>query len=92
MTELWNKRTDEYGGSLENRMRFPLNLIKQVREKCGEDFPILFKFTLTHEIPGGRTIGEGLKIAKMLEEAGVDALHVDRGCFEVWAQAHSNCL
>jgi 2-enoate reductase len=84
MTELWNKRTDEYGGSLENRMRFPLNLIKQVREKCGEDFPILFKFTLTHEIPGGRTIGEGLKIAKMLEEAGVDALHVDRGCFEVW--------
>ena len=61
-----------------------MNLIKQVREKCGEDFPILFKFTLTHEIPGGRTIGEGLKIAKMLEEAGVDALHVDRGCFEVW--------
>jgi len=84
MSELWNKRDDEYGGSLENRMRFPLNLIKQVKEKCGDDFPILFKFTLTHLIVGGRTIEEGLKIAKMLEEAGVAGLHVDQGCFEVW--------
>lgn len=84
MTPLWNKREDEYGGSLENRMRFPLNLIKQVKAKCGEDFPIMFKFTLTHMIEGGRTIEEGLKVAKMLEEAGVAELHVDQGCFEVW--------
>ena len=84
MCELWNKRDDEYGGSLENRMRFPLNLIKKVKEKCGDDFPILFKYTLTHLIEGGRTIEEGLKIAKMLEEAGVSQLHVDVGCFEVW--------
>src|SRR5690554_4188864 len=84
MSELWNKRDDEYGGSLENRMRFPLNLIKQVKAKCGDDFPILFKYTLTHFIEGGRTIEEGLKIAKMLEEAGVAELHVDQGCFEVW--------
>jgi 2-enoate reductase len=84
MCSLWNKRTDEYGGSLENRMRFPLNLIKKVKEKCGDDFPILFKFTLSHFIEGGRTIEEGMKIAKMLEEAGVNALHVDQGCFEVW--------
>jgi 2-enoate reductase len=84
MSELWNKRTDEYGGSLENRMRFPLNLIKQVKAKCGDDFPLFFKFTLTHLIEGGRTIEEGLQIAKMLEAAGVSALHVDQGCFEVW--------
>ena len=84
MCPLWNQREDEYGGSLENRMRFPLNLIKQVKTKCGEDFPILFKFTVAHGIEGGRTIEEGLKIAKMLEEAGVSELHVDQGCFEVW--------
>ncbi len=84
MCDLWNKRDDEYGGSLENRMRFPLNLVKQVQAKCGKDFPILFKFTLTHLIEGGRTIEEGLEIAKMLEAAGVAELHVDQGCFEVW--------
>lgn len=84
MCELWNKRDDEYGGSLENRMRFPINLIKNVKKKCGEDFPVLFKFTLTHFIEGGRSIEEGLQIAKMLEEAGVAQLHVDAGCFEVW--------
>ncbi|MEA4846680.1 MAG: NAD(P)/FAD-dependent oxidoreductase, partial [Clostridiaceae bacterium] len=84
MCSLWNKRTDEYGGSLENRMRFPLNLIKKIKEKCGNDFPISFKFTVTHLIEGGRTVEEGLKIAKMLEEAGVSLLHVDQGCFEVW--------
>lgn len=84
MSELWNKRDDEYGGSLENRMRFPLNLVKQVQEKCGKDFPILFKYTLTHDLEGGRTIEEGFKIAKMLEEAGVAELHVDYGCFEKW--------
>ncbi|MFA5635314.1 MAG: NAD(P)/FAD-dependent oxidoreductase [Anaerovoracaceae bacterium] len=84
MCELWNKRDDEYGGSFENRMRFPLNLVKKVKEKCGEDFPVLFKFTLAHFIEGGRTVEEGLKVAKMLEEAGVAELHVDQGCFEVW--------
>lgn len=84
MTPLWNLRDDEYGGSLENRMRFPLNLVKNVKEKCGEDFPVLFKFTPVHFIEGGRTIDEGKKIAKMLEEAGVAELHVDQGCFEVW--------
>ncbi len=84
MCQLWNKRDDEYGGSLENRMRFPLNLIKQVKAKCGEDFPIMFKFTLTHYLEGGRTVEEGLKVAKMLEEAGVCELHVDHGCFEMW--------
>ncbi len=55
-----------------------------MRAKCGDDFPVLFKFTLTHHIPGGRTIEEGLEIAKMLEAAGVNELHVDHGCFEVW--------
>ncbi|MGM0213474.1 FAD-dependent oxidoreductase [Enterococcus sp. AZ109] len=84
MTSLWNTRMDEYGGSLENRMRFPLNLIKQVQEKCGKDFPIMFKLTLTHLIEGGRTVEEGLKIAKILEKAGVCEFQVDIGSFEHW--------
>ncbi len=83
-TALWNKREDEYGGDLEGRMRFPLELIKSVRDMCGKDFPIIYKFTPVHTIEGGRELPEGIEIAKMLEEAGVDALHVDVGCYEAW--------
>jgi 2-enoate reductase len=50
----------------------------------GEDFPIIFKLTLDHYIEGGRGIEEGLELAKRLENASVDALHVDGGCYEVW--------
>lgn len=86
-SELWNKRTDEYGGSLENRMRFSIECIKAIREAVGPDFPILFKFTPYHGVPGGRELAEGIEMAKMLEEAGVDALHVDVGCYEAWYKA-----
>ncbi|MGI6584843.1 MAG: FAD-dependent oxidoreductase [Lutisporaceae bacterium] len=82
MTSLWNNRTDEYGGSLENRMRFPLEMIEEVKKTCGNSFPIIFKFTVTHEIPEGKPVQEGLKIAKILEQAGVAALHVDHGSYE----------
>jgi 2-enoate reductase len=84
MTSLWNTRRDEYGGSLENRMRFPLELIAEVRQICGADFPLIFKFTASHEVEGGRTIEEGIAIAKILEKAGVSALHVDKGCHEAY--------
>lgn len=84
MTTLWNRRTDQYGGSLENRMRFPLELISEVQRTCGKDFPILFKFTACHDIEGGRDIEEGIQIAKMLEQAGAAALHVDYGCHECY--------
>ena len=77
---LWNKRTDEYGGSLENRMRFSVECIKAVREAVGPGFPILFKFTPYHGVPGGRELPEGIELAKIMEKAGVDALHVDTGC------------
>jgi len=86
-SELWNKRTDEYGGSLENRMRFSVECIQAVRAAVGPDFPILYKFTPYHGVPGGREIEEGVAMAKILEEAGVDALHVDVGCYEAWYKA-----
>lgn len=82
MSEIWNKRTDEYGGSLENRMRFPIELMDAIRANCGHDFPIIFKMTPCHYIPGGRELEEGIKIAKMLEEYGVAAIQVDAGSYE----------
>ena len=86
-SELWNTRRDEYGGSLENRMRFSVECIKAIRQVVGPDFPILFKFTPVHGVPGGRKMEEGIAMAKILEEAGVDALHVDVGCYEAWYKA-----
>lgn len=86
-SELWNKRTDEYGGSLENRMRFSVECIQEIREAVGPDYPILYKFTPYHGVPGGREMEEGIAMAKILEEAGVDALHVDVGCYEAWYKA-----
>lgn len=84
---LWNKRTDEYGGSLENRVRFTLEAIEAVKESCGEDFPIIMKYTAYHGLEGGRELDEGLEMAKIFEAAGVSALHVDVGCYEVWNKA-----
>ena len=83
----WNTRTDEYGGSLENRMRFSIECVKAIRDAVGPGFPILYKFTPYHGVEGGREIEEGIEMAKMLEEAGVDALHVDVGCYEAWYKA-----
>ncbi|WP_319755621.1 FAD-dependent oxidoreductase [uncultured Sphaerochaeta sp.] len=84
---LWNKRTDEYGGSLENRMRFSVECVKAIRQAVGPNFPILYKFTPYHGVEGGRELDEGTAMAKILEEAGVDALHVDVGCYEAWYKA-----
>ncbi len=84
MSTLWNRRTDIYGGSLEGRMRFILGLIAEVQKTCGKEFPVIVKFAVTHYTEGGRTIEEGVEIAKMLEAAGVAALNVDMGCYECW--------
>lgn len=81
-TALWNKRTDQYGGDLEARLRFLLEVIEKIKTVCGPDFPIIVKFGLTHYFEGGREIDEGLKIARRLERAGVNALCVDAGSYE----------
>ncbi len=85
----WNMRTDEYGGELRNRMRFTLECIAAMRKNTGPKFPILVKFTPAHRVEGGRELEEGLEMAKILQEAGVDALHVDVGCYEAWHKAIS---
>jgi 2-enoate reductase len=85
MTEAYNKRTDEFGGSFENRMRFPKMLLQAIREVNGDDFPVIFKMSPEHMTAEGRHIEEGIEIAKVLaKEVNVAAIHVDTGCHEVW--------
>lgn len=69
-----NKRTDEYGGSLANRMRLPLECIEAVRKAVGDDFPILVKMGLTDGVKGGLKIDEAVEVAAMLDAAGVDCI------------------
>jgi len=84
MTDIWNNREDKYGGSLENRLRFPIEVIEAVREGTGRELPIIFKFTPHHNFEGGRGLEEGIQIARRLESSGVDCLHVDKGAYESW--------
>ena len=84
LTPVWNKRTDQYGGSLENRTRFLGECLEAVQRYCGPDFPQIVKFTPTHMYPGFRELEEGVAIAQLLERWGAHALHVDTGCYEVW--------
>ena len=83
----WNNRTDEYGGSLENRMRFTLECIQAIQQNVPKCFPILVKFTPDQRVKGFRTLDEGIEMAKILEKSGITALHVDTGCYEEWYQA-----
>ncbi|MGI6317575.1 MAG: FAD-dependent oxidoreductase [Dethiobacteria bacterium] len=87
MSTKWNKRTDEYGGRLENRMRFTLECLESIQKYCGKDYPVIVKYNPSHATPDGRQLPEGLEIAKMLEEAGAHALHVDKGCYDCWYNA-----
>lgn len=82
MSPVWNKRTDEYGGSPENRARFPREIVQAIRKAIGPDMPILFRISLDHRFEGGRTLEDSLPILKILEEEGVDAFDVDAGCYE----------
>jgi 2-enoate reductase len=88
MTSKWNQRTDKYGGDLEGRLRFPLEVIESIRKAVGPDFPIIFRMAARHYVEGGRDMEESIEIAKRFEEEGVDCLHVDCGCYESWNWAH----
>jgi len=81
LSAVWNKRTDEYGGDVKGRARFLLELIKIVKEECGEEYPLIVKYCPAHymDVEGYRTIEEGVELSKILEEAGVHLLHVDAG-------------
>jgi len=77
-----NKRTDEYGDSLENRTRFAVEIIQKIKEKCGESYPIMIRIPGDEFIEGGNTVKEMKQIAKILEDAGVVAINVMAGWHE----------
>jgi 2,4-dienoyl-CoA reductase-like NADH-dependent reductase (Old Yellow Enzyme family)/thioredoxin reductase len=77
-----NKREDEFGGTIENRCKFAVEIIKKTRELVGEDFPILFRISGHEYVFKGYDIEEAKAIALRLEEAGVDALHISAGNYE----------
>lgn len=85
-----NKRTDEYGGSFENRMRFITNIIKGIRERCGEGFPLIVRLTVDEcysyigQPNKGYNLEEGIKIAKALEKLGIDAIDVSSAGYDTF--------
>ncbi|MCK5422327.1 MAG: FAD-dependent oxidoreductase [Deltaproteobacteria bacterium] len=82
MTPLWNRRDDRYGGSREKRLTFAREAIEAMKRDAGDDFPIIYRYGISHYLEGGREEDEGLWIAQELEKMGVAALHVDAGCYE----------
>lgn len=74
-----NRRKDAFGGSLDNRLRLPLAVVRAVRAAVGPEVPILCKTNLRDDIPGGLELDEAVEIAKALEREGVDALVLSGG-------------
>ncbi len=102
-TMAWtNKRTDEYGGSFENRFRFPVEIVKAIKSVCGEDFPVSLRYSVESKVkdfcvgavPGeayveaGRNMAESEKAARYLQDAGYDMLNCDNGTYDSWYWAH----
>lgn len=97
-----NKRTDEWGGSFENRYRFPVEIVKAIKERCGKDYPVSLRYSVTSKVkdfcvgavPGekfteiGRDMAESEKAAKYLQDAGYDMLNADNGTYDSWYWAH----
>ncbi|NLO97490.1 MAG: NADH:flavin oxidoreductase [Peptococcaceae bacterium] len=76
---LTNRRTDEYGGSLENRLRFPLEVIAAVKRTVGPDMPVFYRLGADDRLPGGNGVDESKKAVPLLVNAGVDCLDLSGG-------------
>ena len=99
---MFNQRTDEYGGSLENRLRFATEIVRAIKARCGKDYPVSLRYSIKSFIkdwlkgglPGeefkemGRDIPEGIEAAKLLEAAGYDAFNGDVGSYDSWYWSH----
>jgi NADPH-dependent 2,4-dienoyl-CoA reductase/sulfur reductase-like enzyme len=82
MSPLYNTRTDQYGGDLNRRMRFVLELIESCRKQVGPAFPLVIRMSIDECFPGARTLDETLKVVKMLEDAGINAIDASAGIYE----------
>ena len=79
LTPLYNKRTDEYGGDINGRLRLTLEVIREVRKQCGDDFIIDVRISGDEYSEGGLTLNDMIYVSKQLEKEGVDFLHVSGG-------------
>ena len=100
--EFFNKRTDEYGGSFENRYRFAAEVVKAIKEACGEEYPVSLRYSVESKMKGfcegampgedyvevGRAMAESERAAKYLQDAGYDMLNADNGTYDSWYWAH----
>ena len=97
-----NKRTDEYGGSFENRYRFAVEIVQAIKAACGKDFPVSLRYSIISKtkgfrqgaLPGenyeevGRDMDESERAVKYLQDAGYDMLNCDNGTYDAWYWAH----
>ena len=100
--EFFNKRTDEYGGSFENRYRFAAEVVHAIKEACGDDFPVSLRYSVESKLKGfaqgavpgevytevGRNMEESERAVKYLQDAGYDMLNADNGTYDSWYWAH----
>lgn len=99
---IFNHRTDAYGGDLRGRLKVACDIVKRIKELCGPNFPVSLRFGAKHYMKGigqgalpgeefteaGRDIAESIEAAKILEEAGYDALNIANGSYDSWYWAH----
>ncbi|OHD69092.1 MAG: hypothetical protein A2177_08300 [Spirochaetes bacterium RBG_13_68_11] len=78
MSPYLNKRIDRFGGSFENRMRFPQAIVASIQAKCGPDFPVVIRYSADGWVPGGCELAESVEVAKAFEWAGVHALDLSQ--------------
>lgn len=98
----WNTRTDQYGGSFENRFRFPVEIVQEIKKQAGEDFPVSLRYSVVSKtkgwgkgaVPGeefeefGRDMEESEKAIKYLGDMGYDMFNCDNGTYDAWYWAH----
>jgi 2,4-dienoyl-CoA reductase-like NADH-dependent reductase (Old Yellow Enzyme family) len=77
-----NRRDDKWGGKLENRARFPVEVVRRIRSEVGPDFPLFYRLSAEERVPGGTTLEDTLKLVRMLDEAGVDCFDVTAGIYD----------
>lgn len=97
-----NQRTDEYGGSFENRYRFPVEIVQEIKKVCGDDYPVSLRYSVVSKTKGfrmgalpnedyveaGRDMEESIQAAKYLQDAGYDMLNADNGTYDAWYWSH----
>lgn len=81
MSSYTNKRTDEFGGDILSRVKFPIKIIQNIKEKCGKDFPVCMRISADERVSDGMHVSEAVIIAKMLEKNGLDVINVSTGVY-----------